>query len=137
MAIRWFQPAVLAIALLPGPSACQSCSEWESKKSIDGSTMTFRLDPFPWIVTADLDGNVTIQNAEKKSVCKTKFDSVVSVYFGSGRLVYFRSADIASDELFTLDGLSCKEARKMKDLGQKSEAKTTCLLRSLGICKHQ
>jgi hypothetical protein len=68
---------------------------------------------------ADLDGNVTIQNAEKKSVCKTKLDSVVSVYFGNGKLVYFRSADVASDELFTLDGLSCKEARKIEGSGSK------------------
>jgi hypothetical protein len=125
------------MALAPRPSLCQSCSAWESKKSIEGSTMTFRLEPFPWKVTADLDANVAIENTVTKSVCKTKLESVINVYFGDGKLIYFRSAEIASDELFTLDGSSCKEARKVKQLDPKSEAKTARLLRSLGICSHK
>ncbi len=126
--------AFLLMALGVPPSGCQSCSAWESRKSIDGNVMTFRLEPYPWKVVADLDANVTIENTVKKSTCKTKFESVVSVYFGNGKLIYFRSADISSDQLFTLDGFSCKEARTVKQLDGTSEAKTTRLLRSLGIC---
>lgn len=96
--------------------------------------MTFTLDPYPWKVTADLDANVTIENAAKKSACKTKLESVISVYLGGGDLIYFRSSEISNDELFTLDGLSCKEVRKGRHLLLKSEAKTTRVLRSLGIC---
>ena len=129
--------AVLVTALAPVPLSCQDCSALESKKSIDGSTTTFRLEPFPWKVTADLDGNVTIQNTAKKSTCSTKLESVINVYFGDGKLIYFRSTEIASDELFTFDGFSCKEARKVKQLDPKSEARTTRLLRSLGICSHK
>jgi type 1 fimbria pilin len=132
---RRFLLAVLVAALAPVSLSSQSCSAWESKKSIDGITMTFRLEPFPWKVTADLDGNVTIQNTAKKSTCTAKVESVISVYFGDGKSIYFRSTEISSDELFTLDGLSCKEARKPKQLDP-SEAKTIRLLRSLGICSH-
>ena len=134
---RTILAVVLLMALCPKLSPCQSCSAWESKKSIDGGTMTFRLEPFPWKVTADLDANVAIENTTSKSVCKTKLESVTHVYFGKGKLVYFRSAEIARDELFTLDGFSCKEARKVKQLDSKSEAKTTRLLRSVGICTHK
>jgi hypothetical protein len=131
---RAFLLAVLLIGIAPRLAPCQSCSAWESKKSIDGGTTSFRLEPFPWKVTADLDANVAIENTGTKSICKTKIESVIKVYFGDGKLIYFRSADIASDELFTLDGFSCKEVRKVKQLDPKSEAKTTHLLRSVGIC---
>jgi hypothetical protein len=134
---RTFVFAVLLMALVPRLSLGQSCSAWESKKSIDGSTMTFHQEPFPWKVTADLDANVTIENTATKSICKTKLESVIKVYFGDGKLIYFRSAEISSDELFTLDGFSCKEARKVKQLQLKSEARTTRLLRSIGICTHK
>jgi hypothetical protein len=134
MMLRTFLFAVLLIGIAPRPAPCQSCSAWESKKSIDGGTTTFLLEPFPWKVTTDLDANVAIENTATKSICKTKLESVVKVYFGDSKLIYFRSADIASDELFTLDGVSCKEARKVKQLDPKSEAKTTHLLRSVGIC---
>ena len=132
--LRAFLLAILLIGVTPGPAPCQSCSAWESKKSIDGGTTSFRLEPFPWKVTTDLDANVAIENTSTKSICKTKLESVIKVYFGDGKLIYFRSADIASDELFTLDGVSCKEARKVKQLDSKSEARTTHLLRSFGIC---
>jgi hypothetical protein len=131
---RTFLFAVLLVGLAPRLSTCESCSAWESKKSIDGSTMTFRLEPFPWKVTADLDADVAIENTATKSVCRTKLESVIKVYFGGGKLLYFRSAEISSDELFTLDGFSCKEARKVRQLYPRSEAKTTRLLRSVGIC---
>jgi hypothetical protein len=127
----------LTIALGSGSSLCQSCSAWESQKSIDGSSMTFHLDPYPWKVTADLDANVTIENTAKKSSCKTKLESVISVYLGRGNRIYFRSSDISSDELFTLDGFSCKEVRSVKQLDGKAEAKTTRTLRLLGICNRQ
>lgn len=99
--------------------------------------MTFRLTPFPWKVTADLDANVAIENTATKSICRTKLESVIKVYFGDGRLIYFRSAEISRDELFTLDGLSCREARTVKQLDSKSEAKTIRVLRSMGICGHK
>jgi hypothetical protein len=134
---RTFLFAVLLMGLAPRLSSSQSCSAWESKKSIDGSTMTFRLEPYPWKVTADLDANVVIENIATNSVCKTKLESVIKVYFGDGKLIYFRSADISSDELVTLDGASCKEARKARQLHPKSEAKTTRLLRSMGICRRK
>jgi hypothetical protein len=126
--------AVLLIGFIPRVSPCQACSAWKSTKSIDGNTMTFRVDPFPWKVTADLNANVLIENSIAKSVCRAKLESVIEVYFGESKLIYFRSAEISSDELFTLDGMSCKEARKVKQLDPKSEAKTTRLLRSIGIC---
>jgi len=129
--------AVLLIALAPRPSLGQSCTAWESEKSIDGSTMTFHREPFPWKVTADHEANVTIENTASKSMCKTKLESVIKVYFGDGKLIYLRNTEIASDELFTLDGFSCKEARKVRQLHPKSEARTTRLLRSIGICSRK
>jgi len=134
---RTFLFAVLLVGFAPRLSPCQSCSAWESNKSIDGTTTTFRLEPYPWKVTTDLDANVAIENTATKSICKTKLESVIKVYFGDGKLIYFRSAEISSDELFTLDGSSCKEARKVKQLYPKSEAKTTRLLRSIGICSRK
>lgn len=134
---RTILAVVLLTAACPRFSPCQSCAAWETKKSIEGSTITFLLEPFPWKVTADLDANVSIENTTLKSVCKTKLESVTHVYFGRGKLVYVRSAEIASDELFTFDGFSCKEARKVKQLDSKSEANTTRLLRSAGLCIHK
>jgi hypothetical protein len=109
------------------------CSAFEATKSIQGITMTFRDDRFPWKVTADLDANVVIENAPKKTTCSTHIESVVSVYMGKGDLIYFRSAEIASNELFTLNGFSCKDAAKPKMLDA-SEAKTRRILRAKGIC---
>jgi hypothetical protein len=128
---------ILTMAAGAGLSPCQSCTAWESRKSIDGIKMIFELDPHPWKVTADLDANVTIRNTAKKSSCKTQLESVSKVYFGSGDLIYFRSTEIASDELFTVNGLTCKEVRKVRQLDQKSEANTTRILRSLGICSRK
>jgi len=134
---RTFLLIVLLVGLIPSQSPCQSCSAWRSKKSVDGSITTFRLEPFPWKVTTDLDANVAIENAVTKSTCSTKLESVIGVYFGRGHLIYLRSAEVSSDELFTFDGLSCKEVRKVKQLPPKSEAETTRFLRSIGICNHK
>jgi hypothetical protein len=110
------------------------CSAFEATKTLDGDTATFRDARFPWKVTAALDGKVVIENTRKKTTCSTNLESVVSVYIGSGDLIYFRSVEIASDELFTLNGFSCKDASKVKPLDAKSEAKTRKILRAGGIC---
>jgi len=126
--------SILLYTVFPTHSVCQSCSAWESRKSIEGNSTTFRLESYPWKITIDQDANVRIQNLQKNSSCRTQMESVVRVYLGSGNLIYFRSAEVSNDMLITLDGLSCREARKTRQFGVKSEAAVSRVLRTMGIC---
>ena len=130
---RYLTPFMI-IALNAGTAQCKSCSAWESKKSIDGSSMTFRLDPYSWRVRADLNGDITIENSSTRSTCKTRLNDVLAVYLGRNNLIYLRVSDISTDELFTLDGRSCREAQKVRQLDLKSEASSLRILQSIGIC---
>ena len=110
------------------------CVAFEATKGIQSGLSTFRHDRFPWTVTADLDGNLVIENSRRHTSCKTVLDSVISVYVGDRNLINLRSLEIASDELFTLDGRNCREARKVKALDVESEMKSTAILRANGLC---
>jgi hypothetical protein len=125
---------VLAAARLLADAPGRPCSAFSAAKSIAGNTATFQDNRFPWKVTADLDGKITIENTRKKTRCSADVESVVSVYIGKGDLIYFRSTEIASDELFTLNGFSCKQAAKVKRLSAGSESKAQNTLRANGIC---
>jgi len=125
---------LLMVTMTLADTPQQPCSAFEATKTLNGNTATFRDDHFPWKITADLDGKIVIENKTKKTTCSTNIESVVSVYMGNSNLIYFRSVEIASDELFTLNGFSCKDAAKMKPLDAKSEAKSLRILRANGIC---
>jgi hypothetical protein len=111
-----------------------SCLVSEAKKEITGNIMTFHLTGSPWIVTADLDANVTIENTDRKTSCKMMMESVLSVYQGEGSPIYFRTSEIGSDELRTVDGFACRESKEPVKLDLESESNVTRTLESLGIC---
>ncbi len=113
------------------------CLAFEAPKTIQGDPSTLHHHRFLWTITADLDGNVVVENSRLHTRCKTVLGSVVSTYVGDGNLVYLRSQEIASDELFTLDGRNCREARKVKALDVQSERKSIAILRANGLCTSQ
>ena len=122
------------VACTNDASTDDACSTFEAAKSLDGKTATFRDERSPWVVTADLDGKVTVHDTKKSTSCSTTVDSVVSVYLGAGAVIYFRSLEIASDNLFAIDGRSCADAGEPVRLDPTSAEKSNTLMRAVGIC---
>ena len=127
----------MMVACARGTATDDSCSAFEATKSLEGNTATFRDERFPWIVTADLDAKVTIQNTKQKTSCSTTVESVVSVYMGAGDVIYFRSLEIASDNLYPVNGLSCTDSGESVRLDPTSAEKSRNLIRASGICATQ
>ena len=129
------EPAAAQESVSSAPqAAAEACSTFEASKSVQGTTATFRDDRFPWLVTADLDGTVTIRNTAKNTSCSATVESVVTVYMGTGNQIYFRSLEIASDNAFPIDGLSCADAGEPVRLDPTSAEKSRTALRAAGIC---
>jgi len=61
-------------------------------------------------------------------------ESVVSVYMGGGDVIYFRSTEIASDQVIPIDGRSCKDAGKTTTLDPAKQDASKSVLRGIGIC---
>jgi hypothetical protein len=122
------------VTTLPARASDQSCTAFEATNSIQGDIVSFHHDRFPWTITVDLDGNLAIENAQRHTRCTTVLNSVVAAYVGSQRLIYLRTLEIASDELFTLDGFTCWEVRNVKGLDVESESNSIEILRANGVC---
>jgi len=119
--VRLAVPAVgvLAVAITCASAQRPTCQAFEAKKTIQGGTSTFTLDKSPWKVTSESDSTLVIANTETKTSCTTSLESVLTAYFGRD-VIYLRSTEIASDQLFTVNGRSCKETAKPKPLDGRS-----------------
>jgi len=133
--VRLAVPAVgvLAVAITCAEAQRPTCQAVEATKTIQGETSTFTLDKSPWKVTSGLDSTLVIANVDTKTSCTTNLESVITAYFGKD-VIYLRSTEIASDQLFALNGRSCKEAAKPKTLDGRSEARVQEQLLAAGLC---
>jgi hypothetical protein len=129
-------PGPLATFLLLASASvatAEPCDFFEIPARDGGHEMQVFSDPrTPWRVTVDLP-TATVEVAGPGR-CKTALEDISSVYMGPGGRIVFRTAQVASEQLFTIDAATCRDVGAPVDVDTANAAAFRKVLRARHIC---
>jgi len=128
----------LAVFLLVSSASvaeAENCDFFDILAHDDGRGGLVYNDPrTPWRVTIDLP-TATVEVTGGLGRCKTTLEDISGVYMGRGARIIFRLAQVASEQLFTIDARTCRDISKPVDIDTANANAFHKVLREHHICR--
>ena len=136
-----FRPlGLLAGAIfLSAPALCEAagtpCKFHELPRTSAASPYVYASPDSAWVVSVDeLNGLVLVKKQQAANECKISIEAVRRVYVGE-KLLALRAQEVASDDIFFFDAMTCKEVGSPAHLGVSAASGVSeKKLRRQGLC---
>jgi hypothetical protein len=127
---------MLSLMLSPCDGATAGCDLFQITPHDAGSGKQVYEDRrTPWRVTIDLQtAEIEVARRAGSGRCKTSLDDVSGVYMGQSGRIVFRTAEVASEQLFTIDAATCRDIGKPVNVDEARSNAFHATLRTFNIC---